>query len=133
MFNAGKRLTRRVSYFFVGQTPIMHLKIVSLVLAYAIASCSATYYDVAYTTQAGNTYCLPVVTRRTCVCVKNVQTHTIGDSGNGITRLFSSTDCTGAYSEVHSASNTEWVNSVSYGPSGTSIGPSGCPSSFGSC
>lgn len=68
---------------------------------------------------------------RLCVCVKNVNTHTIYKSNSQSTKAFSSTDCTGNYDEIEDEiTNGEWVNSISFGPKGTSKGPYGCPNSF---
>ncbi|CAO3648590.1 unnamed protein product [Cunninghamella echinulata] len=71
--------------------------------------------------------------KRTCSCVKNVNTHIIGANELGVTRVFRSADCSGAYQTIKPGTkvkNMEWVNSVSFGPSGASIGPKGCPSSY---
>jgi hypothetical protein len=68
---------------------------------------------------------------RLCSCVKNVNTHNIYKSNSVSTKAFSSSDCTGNYDEIEDEiTNGEWVNSISFGPKGTSVGPFSCPSSF---
>lgn len=68
---------------------------------------------------------------RYCACVKNVNTHTIYKSNSVNTKAFSRSDCTGNYDDIEGEiNNGEWVNSISFGPKGTSQGPYGCPSSF---
>ncbi|KAF9953637.1 hypothetical protein BGZ72_005269, partial [Mortierella alpina] len=68
---------------------------------------------------------------RQCACVKNVNTHTIYKGVSSSTKVFRSSDCTGAYSEVKSSiTNAEWANSISFGPKGPSKGPYGCPKDY---
>ncbi|KAF8951391.1 hypothetical protein BGZ46_003997 [Entomortierella lignicola] len=71
-------------------------------------------------------------TNRACWCVKNTQTGSITGVNGGNIKLFSTSDCTGNYQTIGSnseASNTQWVNSFSFGASGvSSSGPDGyCP------
>ncbi|KAJ2956750.1 hypothetical protein NQZ79_g7411 [Umbelopsis isabellina] len=67
---------------------------------------------------------LPCVESRKCLCLKGTTTWQIGQStGAGTVKMFSTTDCTGNYEVVPTnsyISNAQWVNSISYGPSGSS-------------
>ncbi|KAF9572711.1 hypothetical protein EC968_009526 [Mortierella alpina] len=68
---------------------------------------------------------------RQCACVKNVNTKTIYKGVSASTKVFKSSDCTGAYSEVKgSITNAEWAGSISFGPKGNSKGPYGCPRNY---
>ncbi|KAI9307063.1 hypothetical protein BJ944DRAFT_238194 [Cunninghamella echinulata] len=94
---------------------------------------SSCYYEVNYRTSAGKMYYIPNYScERVCHCLKNVNTHKIYPATTaGVFRLFSTTDCTGNYQTMTAmVDNAEWVNSVSFGPSGTSVGPWGCPSTY---
>ncbi|KAF9090359.1 hypothetical protein BGX27_002283 [Mortierella sp. AM989] len=68
---------------------------------------------------------------RVCICLKNIQTGSIQGNAGGDIKLFQSTDCTGNFQKLGSNSkltNTQWVNSISFGKSGIpSVGPNGCP------
>lgn len=64
-------------------------------------------------------------------CVQNVSTHTMDGITSGLVNVFRSKDCTGVYQTIKGLVETmEWMNSVSFGPSGSSRGPNGCPSSY---
>lgn len=67
---------------------------------------------------------------RSCVCLASTQTATIQGVNGGTIRVFSSVDCTGAYDTISTngkISNAQWVNSISWGPSGSSLSPGTCP------
>ncbi|KAJ2956894.1 hypothetical protein NQZ79_g7306 [Umbelopsis isabellina] len=93
---------------------------------------SATTYEIFIQNKAGDILYLDD-TGRQCQCLSNTQTAHIANSYGGIVRVFQSTDCTGAYETIGSQGsidNAEWVNSVSFGSSGSSSGPYGCPNLF---
>ncbi|KAF9189310.1 hypothetical protein BGZ51_009704 [Haplosporangium sp. Z 767] len=72
-------------------------------------------------------------TERWCYCLKNTQTATIKGINGGDIKLFSKSDCTGNYSTLKGMgkiSNAQWVNSISFGVSGSSTGPYSCPNFF---
>ncbi|CAO3648582.1 unnamed protein product [Cunninghamella echinulata] len=79
-----------------------------------VAYVQACYYEVNYVTSAGRThYIANYSCSRYCVCVKNVNTHDIYPGVAGVTRLFSSTDCTGNYQTISSMiTNGEWVYQI---------------------
>ncbi|KAI9303001.1 hypothetical protein BJ944DRAFT_269073 [Cunninghamella echinulata] len=102
--------------------------------------CFVTYahaclYTVRFITKTGGEYVIANdICRRSCVCVKNVNTHKIyASTDSPVTRVFRTSNCSGAYQTIKpgtTVTNMEWAGSISYGPSGTSIGPNGCPTSF---
>ncbi|KAG0339747.1 hypothetical protein BG000_001423 [Podila horticola] len=58
---------------------------------------------------------------RDCICVNNTQIGSITGVNGGNIKLFSTSDCTGKYKYLGSnnrTSNTQWVNSFSFGASG---------------
>ena len=72
-------------------------------------------------------------TERWCFCLSNTQTASIQGINGGTIKLFSGSDCTGNFATLGSnkkASNAQWVNSISFGVSGSSRGPNGCPDYF---
>ncbi|KAG0309747.1 hypothetical protein BGZ97_012984 [Linnemannia gamsii] len=84
---------------------------------------------------SGKTYQLQVDTdNRSCICLKNTQTAKILNRDAADMKLFSTSDCTGNFSQLGKGKtqiNAQWVNSVSMGKSGVpSIGPYGCPNYF---
>ncbi|KAF9969738.1 hypothetical protein BGZ73_007763 [Actinomortierella ambigua] len=67
---------------------------------------------------------------RPCICLASTQTNTIGGMNGGNIKLFWSNDCTGRYNVLGSNSGitgAQWVNSMSFGPSGSSLSPGTCP------
>ncbi|KAI9307060.1 hypothetical protein BJ944DRAFT_247688 [Cunninghamella echinulata] len=98
-----------------------------------IAYAQACYYEFNYRTKSGQMhYIANYSCKRVCHCLKNVNTHKVypGTSA-GVFKLFSTTDCTGNYQTMTKmVDNAEWVKSVSFGPSGSSEGPWGCPSDY---
>ncbi|GJJ76050.1 hypothetical protein EMPS_08409 [Entomortierella parvispora] len=67
---------------------------------------------------------------RPCICLASTQTATIKGINGGNIKVFSSVDCTGNYQTIGSnsaISNAQWVNSISFGASGSSSGPGSCP------
>jgi hypothetical protein len=106
----------------------MHLTKLITLSSIWVAGCSAQYYIAATSsTFPQSCFFIEAGSERQCWCTKDVKTAEIQNSGGsgGLVRLFSTDDCT--------VSNAEWVNSVSLGPSGSSIGPGSCPSSFRAC
>lgn len=97
-----------------------------------IAYAQACYSEFNYRTSAGTMHYISNYScNRVCHCVKNVNTHKVYPWHEGVTKLFSTTDCTGNYQTITGmVENAEWVNSVSFGPSGISQGPWGCPSDY---
>ncbi|KAF9952058.1 hypothetical protein BGZ70_000750 [Mortierella alpina] len=82
----------------------------------------------AFTFKASDNY-------RYCICVRNTQTGSIEGKNGGNIKIFTSSDCTGSFQTVGSnqkVSNTQWVNSFSYGEPGIpSGGPGGyCPNYY---
>lgn len=71
---------------------------------------------------------------RSCLCLKNTQTAKIINRDAADMKLFSTSDCTGNYSQLGKGKtqyNAQWINSVSMGKSGVpSIGPYVCPNYF---
>ncbi|KAI8073854.1 hypothetical protein BC940DRAFT_363812 [Gongronella butleri] len=66
---------------------------------------------------------MPYTEARLCVCVKGTRTYSIRNNDSGNVKIFSTTDCTGNYGTIAEGSeviNAQWVNSVSYGASGSS-------------
>lgn len=67
---------------------------------------------------------------RPCICLASTQTATIKGINGGDIKVFSTADCTGNYQVIGSnkgISNAQWVNSISFGASGSSTGPGTCP------
>ncbi|CAO3566510.1 unnamed protein product [Mortierella alpina] len=82
----------------------------------------------AFTFKANDNY-------RYCICVRNTQTGSIEGKNGGNIKIFSSSDCTGSFQTVdpsQKVTNTQWVNSFSYGePDISSAGPGGhCPNYY---
>jgi hypothetical protein len=117
----------------------MHLTKLITLSSIWVAGCSAQYYIAATSsTFPQSCFFIEAGSERQCWCTKDVKTAEIQNSGGsgGLVRLFSTDDCTGNYETMsadQTVSNAEWVNSVSLGPSGSSIGPGSCPSSFRAC
>ncbi|KAG2181367.1 hypothetical protein INT43_008950 [Umbelopsis isabellina] len=110
----------------------MKFSTVPLLFLGLAASITATSYEIFIQNKAGDILYLDD-TGRQCQCLSKTQTQLIANSYGGIVRVFASTDCTGAYDNIGSGdsiSNAEWVNSVSFGASGSSSGPYGCPNLF---
>lgn len=73
---------------------------------------------------------------RQCACLTNTQTAQIENISGGTVKTFSSSDCTGNYGTISLGStinNAQWVNSVSFGPSGSSAGPHCCDDLWNEC
>jgi len=67
---------------------------------------------------------------RPCICLASTQTATIKGVNGGDIKVFSTVDCTGNFQTIGSnsaISNAQWVNSISFGASGSSTGPGSCP------
>ncbi|KAF9154351.1 hypothetical protein BG015_001194 [Linnemannia schmuckeri] len=111
----------------------------SLVL-FALCAAVAVANPVVYTradvfNNSGKKYTLSVdKDNRSCICLKNTQTAKIFNRDAADMKLFSTSDCTGNYSQLErgaTRNNAQWVNSVSMGKSGVpSIGPYECPNYF---
>ncbi|KAJ2963015.1 hypothetical protein NQZ79_g1933 [Umbelopsis isabellina] len=108
------------------------MKTYALLKLMTLTGALACYSDVYYRTKAGvEHYIANYGCSRICVCVRNVNTHTIYSMESASTKVFSSSDCTGNYDVIKSSlSNGEWVNSISFGPKGSSKAPTSCPSDF---
>jgi hypothetical protein len=100
-----------------------------ILLATAVYNVHACYTEMDYVGAGGALKSLYTYgCGRVCRCLKNVHTASIYPPTNGVGRAFSTDDCTGAYSTVTSTlNNAEWVNSVSYGGSGSSVWDGTCP------
>ncbi|KAF9935476.1 hypothetical protein BGZ75_010230 [Mortierella antarctica] len=104
--------------------------ILLLTTLFTSAALATDYYYVAIFNNAGKSEELQVPrTKRYCVCLRNTQTARIKNFSGSDVKIFSSSDCTGKYSQVaDNAYNAQWANSMSYGRSGiSSQGPDGCP------
>ncbi|KAG0037267.1 hypothetical protein BGZ82_002867 [Podila clonocystis] len=99
----------------------MLLKSLSL-LAILAATAAADDYHVSYWNNAGVRRGLWVDKGyRVCFCLKNTQTNKIKNEDNGDVKLFSTSDCNGNFVQLgkgKTQSNSQWVNSVSFGDSG---------------
>ncbi|KAF9150315.1 hypothetical protein BG015_007886 [Linnemannia schmuckeri] len=70
---------------------------------------------------------------RACICLRSTQTGTIEGNNGGLIRIFSSNDCTGDFKEISPNGirhNAQWVNSMSFGPPGSSRSPGTCPAYY---
>ncbi|KAG0323696.1 hypothetical protein BGZ99_002573 [Dissophora globulifera] len=113
----------------------MHKTIILLSALCANVAFAATVYYVDIRNNDNSKYFrfeVDGASTRGCFCVKNTQTGSITGVGGGNIKLFSTTDCTGNYQTIGSDShitNTQWVNSLSFGASGVSSNdPQGyCP------
>ncbi|KAF9132184.1 hypothetical protein KI688_011849 [Linnemannia hyalina] len=108
------------------------MKLLYLLSAVACASVALAEYKL----QICDNTCKRVHTFKTpnnirpCICLASTQTGTIGGIGGGDIKLFQSIDCTGNFQKIGpnaGISNAQWVNSVSFGPSGSSRSPGTCP------
>ncbi|CAO3607024.1 unnamed protein product [Cunninghamella echinulata] len=94
-----------------------------VISGYSIAV-SAVFYDVPYCTGGACKFLTSTSTKRVCACMSGTRTEKINYDESGILKLFSTKDCTGNYQQVYkgqSVKNAMWVNSISFGPSGTSV------------
>ncbi|KAM3578252.1 hypothetical protein VKS41_009324 [Umbelopsis sp. WA50703] len=100
-----------------------------MLLAAAVYSANACYTEMDYVGAGGALKSLYTYgCGRVCRCLKNVHTAEIYPPSNGVGRAFSTDDCTGTYSTItKTLPNAEWVNSVSYGGSGSSVWDGTCP------
>ncbi|KAG9063434.1 hypothetical protein KI688_004317 [Linnemannia hyalina] len=115
-------------------------KMVKLLILFALCAAVAVANPVVYTradiiNNSGKTHQLLVdKDNRSCLCLKNTQTAKIINRDGADMKLFSTSDCTGNYSQLgkgKTQNNAQWINSVSMGRSGVpSIGPYGCPNYF---
>ncbi|KAF9321666.1 hypothetical protein BG003_000549 [Podila horticola] len=107
----------------------MHKSLIFLVVLCVPMAASA--YCIEFANNSGSKKWKGCYDERICYCVANVQTGTIRGIDGGNIKLFSNSDCTGNYDILGSngqVSNTQWVNSISFGRSGiSSVGPWGCP------
>ncbi|KAG0023148.1 hypothetical protein BGZ81_008246 [Podila clonocystis] len=94
----------------------------SSLLLLAVYAASVSAYEVVVKNNAGWTQTFPAhADERWCYCMKNTQTNSIKNTNGGDVKLFSTTDCTGNYSQLKPSSqmnNAQWVNSFSMGASG---------------
>ncbi|KAF9301780.1 hypothetical protein BGZ74_006273 [Mortierella antarctica] len=107
------------------------MKLLYLLSAAACASVAYAEYKV----QICNNGCQKVHTFKTpnnirpCICLASTQTATIGGIDGGIIKVFQSNNCRGNYQTIPSnkaIENAQWVNSMSFGPSGSSLDPGPC-------
>ncbi|KAG0089641.1 hypothetical protein BGZ93_000014 [Podila epicladia] len=98
------------------------------------AACASVAYA-QYAVQICNNGCQKTHTFKTtssirpCICLASTQTATIGGINGGDIKVFRSTDCTGSYQKIgpnEGINNAQWVNSMSFGPSGSSREPGPC-------
>jgi hypothetical protein len=103
-------------------------------LAVLAATVAAADYHVTYWNNAGVERGLWVNKGyRVCFCLKNTQTNKIKNEDCGDVKLFSTADCEGNFVKLgigKTQSNSQWVNSVSFGDSGipSKMYKPGCPS-----
>ncbi|KAG0352996.1 hypothetical protein BG005_007627 [Podila minutissima] len=104
----------------------------SLVFLSALATSALAYYQVSVENNySRNIHLYAQDGTRQCYCLTNTQSAYIRGVNGGDIKLFSSDDCTGSYSTLESdeeVGEAHWVNSVSFGASGSSKDPNGyCP------
>jgi hypothetical protein len=109
------------------------------VLAVALVLSSSLYavfadYRIDFFNDAGTEgYLDSPCAKRVCQCLSGTQTNKIKNTSGGLVRVFSTTDCTGSYETIAAGStisNAQWVDSVSFGPSGTSYVVGNCGNVF---
>ncbi|KAF9334476.1 hypothetical protein BG006_002081 [Podila minutissima] len=112
-------------------------KFVLLLVALSAQMAHAQTYTVRLTNNSGYGVLLTAgADDRPCYCVKNTQTNTIESSfGDGVTKVFSRSDCTGSYSTIapdNKIYNAQWVNSISFGNPNVASWPTGdgCPNYY---
>ncbi|KAK3814563.1 MAG: hypothetical protein JOS17DRAFT_760787 [Linnemannia elongata] len=107
------------------------MKLLYLLSAVACASIVYAEYQVQICDNTCNRkHTFKTTNIRPCICLASTQTGTIGGINGGDIKVFASTDCTGNYQQLkpnQGISNAQWVNSVSFGPSGSSLSPGTCP------
>ncbi|CAO3648578.1 unnamed protein product [Cunninghamella echinulata] len=89
-----------------------YLFLLVLVLSVAVHGQATCNYEIQYREKTSRLHSIFnfSCTRRSCVCVKNVNTHEIYPGHEGVTRLFSSSDCTGNYQTIKEGiTNGEWA------------------------
>ncbi|KAI9306184.1 hypothetical protein BJ944DRAFT_238980 [Cunninghamella echinulata] len=94
-----------------------------VVSGYSIAV-SAVYYNVPYCSGGACAFLTSFTNKRICACMSGTRTEEINYDQSGVLKLFSTSDCTGNYQQVYkgqSVKNAMWVNSISFGPAGTSV------------
>jgi hypothetical protein len=107
------------------------LFIIALLITQSICMVNATYYGPWICDTEACRRLPDISSGRKCMCLSEVSTYTLNcdpDLNCGTTRVFASTDCTGAYDTVGSTTvkPAYWVNSVSFGSSASS-------SMYGTC
>jgi hypothetical protein len=103
----------------------------ALLIAQSIYLVNATYYGPWICDTVGCRRLPDISSGRKCMCLSEVSTYELycdPDLNCGTTRVFASTDCTGAYDTVGSGTikPAYWVNSVSFGSTASS-------SMYGTC
>ncbi|KAF9164813.1 hypothetical protein DFQ26_000993 [Actinomortierella ambigua] len=105
-----------------------------ITLLFLLGLCSTAFAVkcVTVTNNAGNqSKKLCVVDQdRQCFCLSKTQTNTIKGVNGGDIKLFWSNDCKGNYKAIgpnEQISGAQWVNSVSFGASGSSYYDGFCP------
>ena len=112
----------------------MHKSLVLLAL-FATGALAQGQYHVDVTDSAGRTITFYEYSGyRACYCLRNTQTYKIYNRDGGDVKLFSTSDCTGSYSQLaqgKTQTNAQWVYSMSLGKSGiASRDPTSCPNYF---
>lgn len=103
------------------------MKFSALLLFILIQQSTAVYYISGCNDAKTKSFNFELGSGRECICLSETQTSIIYGSKGGIVRAFSSTDCTGNYDVITtSLSSAQWVNSISFGQSGSSTSPPPC-------
>ncbi|KAG0045720.1 hypothetical protein BGZ83_009031 [Gryganskiella cystojenkinii] len=108
------------------------MKFFTLLSAFACASVAFADYGVKISNNSG-AKSLKFTTPnniRPCICLASTQTATIQGVNGGDIKVFQKADCTGNYQIISpngNIKNAQWVNSISFGPSGSSRDPGTCP------
>ncbi|KAG0311261.1 hypothetical protein BGZ97_011967 [Linnemannia gamsii] len=110
----------------------MHKSIALLALFAASALAQGDYHIDIYNNANQRMRFYDYSGHRTCICAKNVQTAKIRNVDVADAKLFSTNDCTGNFVQLgkgNTQSNTQWVNSFSFGASGvpSEVADASCP------
>lgn len=109
------------------------MKFSAILIALSIHAVFADYTVNFYNDAGTEGYVESSCAKRICRCFEGTQTAKIVNTNGGTVKAFSTTDCTGNYDTIaagSSISNAQWVNSVSFGPSGTSYVQGTCNNLF---
>ncbi|ORX46493.1 hypothetical protein DM01DRAFT_312426 [Hesseltinella vesiculosa] len=100
----------------------MFMRALAVLFAVMVVTAQAYYYHIDVFDDKHHTSNDLETANRACFCLKS-RSDRIRNKDGGTVRVFKSSDCTGTYASIskgHTISNAVWVNSVSFGPKGTS-------------